>query len=115
MKDATLGDYQNIALRIADWSSIRRYDGEITQGCPLSRRRCDRPWRRTGRKTMREEVQQDAGSDRARPAGGCHEVQRQGRRAPVSQDGDETPGLDGLPGDEIRLQRYPLAGVERGA
>jgi hypothetical protein len=30
MKVAILDDYQNVALRIADWSRIRRHHGEIT-------------------------------------------------------------------------------------
>ena len=30
MKVAILDNYQNVALRIADWSSIRRHHGEIT-------------------------------------------------------------------------------------
>ena len=30
MKVAILDDYQNVALRIADWSGIRRHHGEIT-------------------------------------------------------------------------------------
>src|SRR5947207_9075587 len=64
---------------------------------------------------MRKEVQQNAGPDRTRPAGRCHEVERQGRRAPFRQDRDETPGLDGLPRDKVRLERYPLAGLQRGA
>jgi hypothetical protein len=30
MKVAILDDYQNVALRIADWAGIRRHHGEIT-------------------------------------------------------------------------------------
>ena len=64
---------------------------------------------------MREEIEQDAGPDRTWPAGRRHEVERQGWSGPFSQDGDETPGFDGLPGNEVRLERYPLAGLKRGA
>lgn len=36
MKVATLDDYQNAALRLADWSAVRRH-AEITEG-PVQRR-----------------------------------------------------------------------------
>jgi hypothetical protein len=64
---------------------------------------------------MRKKVEQYTGSDRTWPAAWRHKIERQGRRDPVRQDGDETPVPDSLPGDEVRLERYPLASFERRA